>query len=90
MSNNTTVWKFVIPRNRTFALAIPAGAEIIHVAATGHDGCMWARVDPTADLVSRIFSRRITGGSDAINPNAKHVGTYIEEDGFVAHIFEGE
>lgn len=91
MTGNTGIWKWQIPRQATFVLAMPPGAEVIHVAAIGGEGFMWARVDPrTERRVERTFHRRLTGASQPISASARHVGTYIESDGFVGHIFEGD
>lgn len=84
------VWKWKLPREGKFALMMPGGgaAEIIHVGTDGASGFLWARVNPASEQCAREFERHLTGGSREISETAKHIGSYMESDGFVAHIFE--
>lgn len=84
------VWKWKLPRQGKFALAMPGGkyAEILHVGTDGKDGFLWARVNPASENRNRVFERHLTGGEREVSDTAKHIGSYMESDGFVAHIFE--
>lgn len=85
------VWKWKIPRQAKFTLAMPGGtdAQVVFIASDGDDGFLWALVNPNSQERERAFERYTTGGGD-ISAHARHLGSYRDNDGFVAHIFEGQ
>lgn len=84
-----TIWKWKIPRGTRFNLSMPGGAEVIHIGTDGNDGLLWARVNPNSQSRPREFERHLTGAlSSGLSDTSKHLGSYMENDGFMAHIFE--
>jgi pyrimidine operon attenuation protein/uracil phosphoribosyltransferase len=89
------VWKFSLPLEVTFELAMPVGAEILTVdtqyaGGRGEQACLWALVDPDAPTEIRHFQMLGTGHREAVGQVA-YVGTYMLTGGsFVAHVFEVE
>lgn len=85
------VWKWKLPRYQPkFTLSMPGGkdAEVLFIASDGEDGYLWARVNPNSERRDREFERHLTGGGTELSATAKYHGSYRENDGFTAHIFE--
>ena len=83
------VWKFVPQLADISEIAMPAGAQILTVAAQHGNITLWALVDPLAPPESRIF--RIAGTGHAIDAAecGHYLGTAILADGaLVFHVFE--
>jgi hypothetical protein len=70
---------------------MPKGAEILCVQLQYGKPCIWAKVDPDAEPVTRIFQIHPTG-QDMGSTDFKYVGTYqvldASEHSFVWHVFE--
>lgn len=76
------VYKFPFRVEDDVTLTMSRGAEILHVDAQQGVPCVWARVDPEADLVPRRFRLAGTGhdlpddvGPDGY-PSLVHVGSF--------------
>lgn len=83
----TAMWKFPIPVQASFEVAMPAG-PVKYVAVQGGGPFMWVRVDPTSDArVTRRFHVRCTG--HPIEGDLRYLGSFMLHDGaFVGHLFE--
>jgi len=88
----TSMWKFPIgiddldSRDR-LEIALPAGAEILHVAPQGTARHLefWARVAPGADLERRTL--RVAGTGHSLSEDERYIGT--SHSGFLVwHLFE--
>ena len=67
-------------------IAMPIGAEILHIGNQFEGICFWTRVDSDAPSEIRRFALCGTGH---VCPPDKHIGTVLLQDGnFVLHIFE--
>ncbi len=82
-----TIWKFVLEVTDEQEINMPVCAKVIHVGVQGGlDLCIWAIVDPTADLAPRRFLIFGTGNPMPVRPGnylgTAHVGQ------FVWHVFE--
>lgn len=84
------VFKYQIEPNDYFELILPAGAEILDVAAQRDTVCLWALVDPDAPKQVRRFRWAGTGHPITENPKQLiHVSTFQMRGGeLVFHIFE--
>ena len=84
-----TIWKYPVPITDSFTLALPQGARPLAFQVQGTTPTLWCLVDPTAELVKRIF--RVCGTGNPIEFDGlgreRHLGT-IQLDGFVWHLFE--
>lgn len=83
-----TIWKYKIDVVGTQKINMPLDAEILSVQVQKNSPCLWARVDPDAVLVGRLF---ITHGTGHVVPETTgdHIGTYQLDDGdSVMHVFE--
>lgn len=79
---NTTIWKFSLPQR---SVQIPRGARIIHAGLDpNEDICIWAEVDPDAELVSRAVSIVGTGGN--VPASQEHVGSFLYAP-YVWHVY---
>jgi hypothetical protein len=86
----STVWKYPLPDDwrDTFDLDMPAGAQVLAVQVQHGHPCIWALVDPSASLETRLF--RIAGtGHPITEALGRHVGTFQMLGGDVVfHVFE--
>ena len=85
------IWKYQIGTkivtDNTVQVDMPKGAEIICVQAQREIPCVWALVDPEAQLETRYFYIAATG--DDVPGGGRYVGTVFQHDGaYVWHIFE--
>lgn len=82
-----TIWKFPIPIEDKFSIAMPRDAELLFVATQNEQGCIWARVVAEHSQEERTFLIRGTGHE--VNTDCKHVGSFILRGGaLVFHLFE--
>lgn len=87
---NKVIWKFVVPLSYAEEIEVPNGAEIFHVGLQRGQICMWAKVDPDAEMVKREFMVEGTGQpANRRLHDATHLGT-VYHDNFVWHVFEVE
>ena len=83
---NRVIWKYTL--SPAILIKIPKGAQLLSVAEQNNNICMWALVDPNADLEVREF--HIFGtGHDITIKNLDFVGTALLDNGsLVSHVFE--
>jgi len=85
------IWKYQIGTevitDSTIEIEMPKAAKIIHVQAQREIPCLWAFVDPTAELVTRYFYIAATG--EDVQEGGQYIGTVFQYGGdYVWHIFE--
>lgn len=95
-----TIHKYTLPNERTFALLLPVGAEILDVQHQRYGGeelgafVLWCVVDPEERISeTRLFERTETGGGLADSVRRRHIGTvqvYVLDKPYVLHFFEIE
>lgn len=89
-----TIWKHTFDLkhgDNVFALRMPQGAEILHVADQYGNPCIWLKTETENAPVERIFWLFGTGKRmpEPGYPNLEFVGTVMLERGtLVLHIFE--
>lgn len=85
-----TVWKFPLSTDSATTVPMPKGAEILTLQMQGGSPCIWAKVDPNAEIERRAF--RIFGTGHGLPPmKLDYVGTFQVNDGgspLVFHVFE--
>ena len=82
------VWKYPLDLASSQTLALPVGAEIIHVGIDRFNAiCMWATVNPkVTNTEHRVFNIVGTGAVE-LTDAMTHVGSVVQGD-FVWHVFE--
>jgi len=85
------VFKYPVPIEDEFCLALPKGAKILSFQVQYHEPQIWALVNPEEPAVDRKF--RLAGTGHPINRPYWHrldyVGTcLLESDRLVLHLFE--
>jgi len=84
-----TIWKYPIPVDDTFELALPHGARFLAVQNQRQEPQAWFLVDPKATKQTRRFALAGTGHPIADADQLTHLGTFQLRDGFlVFHLFE--
>lgn len=83
------VWKYVL-RDVVNEIELPSEATVLTVAAQNNAVCLWAKVDPGAEKVTRTF--RVTGtGHAELTGTETYLGSALTHDGlFAFHVFESE
>jgi hypothetical protein len=82
-----TIWKLVLSIDDEVTMNMPVGAVVLGAHDQHGQVCIWALVDPYAQLVPRTFLIRGTG--HPVGRVGRFVGTVIMESGdLVWHIFE--
>ena len=81
---------FLSRRATRCEVQMPRDAQILTMELQHGTPCIWARVDPTQEMVTRTFVMYGTG--HPINDGAlEYVGTFQLEGGnFVFHVFEAQ
>ena len=83
-----TIWKFPLSVTDFQSVRIPRDAEILSVADQYGDICVWALVDPKAELEDRMFY--IFGTGNPVNEVIpKNFLGSIQQSVFVWHVFVG-
>lgn len=82
------VFKYPIPITDAFAIDMPVGAQILDVQDQRGQLCMWALVDPEAEIEQRSF--RLAGTGHPIKGwGLHHIATVQMAEGtLVWHLFE--
>jgi len=82
------VWKFQLDRI-TNTVAMPQGAQPLHVAVQNGHPMLWALVEEDAQLEERIFEIVATGQAMPADSGNRYlyIGTF-QRDWFVSHVFE--
>lgn len=82
------IWKYGIEIGK-FDLAVPMGAQILHVNVIGGIAYFWAKVDPSCENETRVFEVFCTGQPIPNAQGYSYVGTFVLfGGGFVGHLFE--
>jgi len=90
-----TVFKYPLPENMKeagvagigeFHLEMPKGGKALYIALQDGHPCLWAEVESSAPVESRLFLLMGTGQRMPTNP-LRHVGSY-QRGWFVGHVFE--
>lgn len=84
-----TIYKYPLPIQGSVQIAMPAGARVLSVQMQGDDAYVWALVDRSARMKTRIF--RVFGTGHAFNApaGAMFVGTIQMHAGsLVFHVFD--
>ncbi|MEC7161165.1 MAG: hypothetical protein VXW57_05065 [Pseudomonadota bacterium] len=82
-----TVFKYPVQLG-AFSMDMPAGARVLHVDMQGAEPVMWARVNPSADIVRRRFYCAATGETLPRNAGG-WIGTLKMQGGaLIFHVFE--
>lgn len=82
------IYKYQIEPQGVIAVGMPAGAKILSLQVQCDTLCIWALVDPEAEMVIRAF-RMYGTGHDMDTPDLPHVGTFQLHGGaLVFHLFD--
>ena len=85
------IWKDPLELQEKAIIPMPKGAEVISVASQFNKACMWALVDPKAELEPREFKVAGTGLDIVhdVDVPLKFIGTFqLAEGRFIGHLFE--
>jgi hypothetical protein len=86
-----TIWKFILEVKDFQTFEMPIYAEILSVQMQVTHGCLWALVDPNAEIEERHFEIFGTGnpvGCD-MGIDRRYIGSYQTDGGmYVWHVFE--
>lgn len=93
------VHKYQLPLLNSFTLAMPEGAEVVHVGVQNGKPVLFAMVDLNASTSDRLFWMFASGQSvpEQVGPLSvgRYLGTILTDspvgnpNGFVGHLFEG-
>lgn len=81
-----TIYKYMVPIYDTAQVKMPKGARVLHVGAQGDLLPVWAEVEVTNPIETRVFHVRGTG-----NPLLGYEGTYLgtaQVGRFVWHVYD--
>ncbi len=85
---NTVIFKYPLDLTSPNIMGMPVGAEILTVQIQRGDICLWAKVDPDAELEDRQFVVYGTGHTIKAG-NDSYIGTVQMAHGaLVWHVFE--
>lgn len=87
---NSTIWKFPLAPYRS-TLDIPRGGEILCMQSQGGTPTLWIKVNPDAEIETRVFIILPTGRlvTKEQMDFLSYVGTYQQDGGtHVWHVFE--
>lgn len=84
------IWKYVLQMEDEQTIKMPKGAKVLSVQMQNDEICVWALVDPAAELENKAFWIIGTGNPFYLDMNfAKYIGTVQQLGGrLVWHIFE--
>lgn len=83
-----SIWKFEIPMHEGAEIMMPEGAEVLTVQAQRGEPFLWARVNPDAPKIKRLFAVHGTG-HPIPDDGRKHLGSFQLHGGsLVFHVFE--
>lgn len=85
-----TIWKFPLSRASDISeVPMPIGAQVLTVQLQHGNPCIWALVDPTAEVEIRRF--RMAGTGHSLDETGRHIGTIQMAGGdLIFHFFELE
>ena len=82
-----TIHKYRLPLSGE--VEMPAGAQVLSVAAEQDEPCLWALVDTSAPLTRRRFAAIGTGRDAGMTKYGTYVGVYrLSGERGVYHVFE--
>ncbi len=82
-----TIWKFPFEVDDILEIAMPKGAEVLHVDAQNDQPCIWAMVNSDEPMEDRRF---LLFGTGLVVPHMKimHLGSFQMRGGrLVFHLF---
>ena len=87
---NKTIWKFKLEVTDGQSIPMPIGAEILTVQTQNDQPCLWALVDPNAEVENRYIEIFGTGHPVADKGIwRKYISSFQKRDGrLVFHVFE--
>lgn len=89
MSATREIWKFVLEIDNIVTISMPKDAKVLCVQTQREVPCIWAVVDPSAEVEQRKFYVRGTGHPLGKALPSKYIGTFQIENGYlVFHVFE--
>lgn len=85
------VYKYTLPPFSAAAIRMQRGARVLHIAGQRDRVCLWALVDPHAEMEERRFV--VVGTGHEMPPGEpesfRHLGTVLLDGGaLVFHVFE--
>lgn len=84
-----TVWKFPIEPADSFALEMPADAEILDIQVQHGNVFLWALVNPKAKMGRRVFRLAGTGHPIEEGDELRYVASFqLHKGDLVFHVFE--
>ena len=82
------VWKFHLDVTDEQRVSMPRGAAIRHIGMQGESLCLWAEVDPSADVEPRTI-RIYDTGQEITHFRGSYLGTFLMRGGaLVFHAYE--
>lgn len=82
------IYKYEIPADKMPGVAMPVGAEILHIGQQNDQVQLWALVDVRAPIEIRVFNVIGTGVKIDFNPG-KYMATVMSRDHTeVVHVFD--
>ncbi len=84
------VFKYSMRTGNYASIAMPKGAKLLSFQCQGHTPCLWALVDPSAEIETRKFRFSGTGHPIEEDPESlRFVGTAQMAGGaLIWHLFE--
>ncbi len=79
------IWKYRVPLNENPVINMQVGAKVLSFQEQHGELCLWAVVDPKANVEPRKF--KLVGIGHPFDPDAKYIGT-TQLGAFVWHLFE--
>ena len=85
-----TIFKYVVPLDGVIEIQMRKNAHVLSVQTQEEIPCIWAIVDPEAEMEIRKFYLCGTGHPIDIDiPQHRYIGTFqLVEGGFIGHLFE--
>ena len=81
------IFKYKVPLDTFVSMDMPEGAEPLHFGIQNDEPTLWAKVDPDNPIVSKKFMLFSTGYWFE-DDHLKYIGTVINLDRYVWHLFE--
>lgn len=85
------IWKFPLLVTHQQSIALPGGAQVLHIGVQNNGPCMWVLLDPSLPKVQRDFFIIGTGTPVGDGIRRHYLGTFQLDMGgqpFVGHVFE--